>query len=385
MAAVSVNVKPEVLSWALDQVPDMKFRPELSKKLDKWLAGVALPTFRQIEIFSKITGIPLGYFFLDRPPEDSFELAQFRTVAGRYLGIPSRELKNTVNDMKRIQDWMGEYRRENGDNSINFIGSIKNKAIGEAANKIRVDLELQENWFEHIYGAREAFSFFRKKLSGCGIVVMMNGVMRNNTHKPLNVQEFRAFALVDEFAPLIFINASDTDNGRLFSLLHEAVHLWLGKDDLFNDDHCAYVSLSDDEKFCNAVAAEIMVPKSYFLKEWDKASNKEDYEKIAEIAKKFSCSCLVIARRALDWGLINGKLYASVQKDILMAMQKSKQRGSGGDFYKTAESRLDGNFVRSLCIKLAEGGISYPEAYRLTNTTGKTFSRIARDFGGVGF
>lgn len=59
MAAVSVNVKPEVLSWALNQVPEMKFKVDVSKKLDQWLAGTLLPTFRQIESFSKTTGIPL--------------------------------------------------------------------------------------------------------------------------------------------------------------------------------------------------------------------------------------------------------------------------------------------------------------------------------------
>lgn len=59
MAAVSVNVKPEVLSWALNQVSEMNFKADVSKKLDQWLAGTLLPTFRQIESFSKATGIPL--------------------------------------------------------------------------------------------------------------------------------------------------------------------------------------------------------------------------------------------------------------------------------------------------------------------------------------
>lgn len=68
-----------------------------------------------------------------------------------------------------------------------------------------------------------------------------------------------------------------------------------------------------------------------------------------------------------------------------MIAEKKKKSSGGGNYYKTKEQRLDGNFVRSLCAMLAEGEISYPEAYRLTNTTGKTFSKIACDFGGVGF
>ena len=63
MAAVSVNVKPEVLSWALNQVPEMKFKSDVSKKLDQWLAGTLLPTFRQIESLARPQGFLLGISF----------------------------------------------------------------------------------------------------------------------------------------------------------------------------------------------------------------------------------------------------------------------------------------------------------------------------------
>jgi len=35
---------------------------------------------------------------------------------------------------------------------------------------------------------------------------MVSGMMGGNTHRPLNVKEFRGFALAAPFAPLIFIN-----------------------------------------------------------------------------------------------------------------------------------------------------------------------------------
>ena len=51
----------------------------------------------------------------------------------------------------------------------------------------------------------EAFNKVRKLLEDCGIVVMMNGIVGKNTHRVLDVNEFRAFAMVNEWAPLIFI------------------------------------------------------------------------------------------------------------------------------------------------------------------------------------
>jgi len=37
---------------------------------------------------------------------------------------------------------------------------------------------------------------------------MMNGIVRGNTHRPLDVNEFRAFTIIDEYAPLIFMAQS---------------------------------------------------------------------------------------------------------------------------------------------------------------------------------
>jgi hypothetical protein len=37
-------------------------------------------------------------------------------------------------------------------------------------------------------------------------LAVINGVVVNDTHRRLNVEEFRGFALCDDYAPLIFVN-----------------------------------------------------------------------------------------------------------------------------------------------------------------------------------
>ena len=42
-----------------------------------------------------------------------------------------------------------------------------------------------------------------------GILIMRSGVVHNNSNRRLDPQEFRGFALCDDYAPVIFINNND--------------------------------------------------------------------------------------------------------------------------------------------------------------------------------
>lgn len=382
MASVHISVKPEIWEWVAKQISDIQSSAGIYIKLNEWIDGSVLPTFKQIEELSKKTGIPLGYFFLNTPPREDLGVLEFRTVDSDRIVNPSRELKNTVQDMETVQDWMRNYRQENENDEIWWIGAFEKNDVKVAAHKLREILDIDEDWFKNIKGAKAAFALLRAKLSECGVVVMMNGIFRNNTRKVLNIKEFRAFALVDKVAPLIFINSLDSDTGKIFSLLHETVHLALGSNDLFNAISVEDVYVKEDEFFCNAVTAEILVPQK-FLKQYWNLYDKD--ERIDNLAKVFPCSKLVIARRALDFNLIDKEEYLAVLKNTQNLIAMKKKKSSGGDYYKTMAQRLDGGLVRSLCAKLADGSMSYTEAYRLTNTSGKTFPKIAHDFGGVGF
>lgn len=139
--------------------------------------------------------------------------------------------------------------------------------------------------------------------------------LEKNTHRALDVDEFRAYAMLDEMAPLIFVNGADSAGSRLFSLFHEMVHLWLGESDLYNDRRCLASGVRLTEKLCNAVAGELLVPGDRFLEKWDNCVGEESQEKIWELARTFRCSGSVVARKALEFKKIGKKTYEQVVAD----------------------------------------------------------------------
>jgi hypothetical protein len=100
----SVAVKPELLRWAIERSRLLK--DDFAKtfpKLDEWLSGRRQPTPRQLELFAHKAMTPLGYLFLDKPPDETLPIPDFRTVGNAPINRPSPNLIDTIQVMMRRQ------------------------------------------------------------------------------------------------------------------------------------------------------------------------------------------------------------------------------------------------------------------------------------------
>lgn len=392
MTKNTVAVAQPILNWVLDNVQLDQLPTQISDYLIKWSNGEKEPTFSQIEKVSRATGIPLGYFFLQIPPREELPLLEYRTVNSQNFDHPSRELIDTMHDMDQVQEWTRNHLKTEGADPLSFVSALTgNTSPMQAAQKIRELLGLVKDWYKSCSNNADSFRHLRTLISNLGVLVMMSGIVGNNTHRPLSISEFRAFAVVDDYAPLIFINSNDSDNGRLFSLLHEFVHICLGEDDLFNDRASTASGVKRVEVFCNAVAAEVLVPVDLFTEAWKQTCQEYDIKQALEIlAKEFRCGITVIARRACDSGYITAKEYQEIAQLAVKLYadkrKKDKEEGkSGGDYYRTAASRIDQRFFSMLSTSVATGRTLYSDAFRLTNTNRSTFFKLAETRLGGGF
>jgi len=386
MPKVTVDVAPEIIKWVINQVREYEIYTSLKEKLIKWQMGEIKPTFKQIETLSKQTNIPFGYFFLQEPPVEDTKILEYRTINSIELENPSRELIDTIDNMESIQEWMRNYQIKQGYNTLDIVGSAKDNMDARAiADIMRKDLGLKEDWYCSMENSWKSFKFLRTIFQDLGILIMLNGVVGQNTRRPLNIEEFRAFTLLDMYAPLVFINSCDSANGKLFSLIHEAAHIWIGSDNFYNDRYGNAKNVSDLETICNSVAAEILVPNNIFINEWmAKDPIEDDTERIEALSKIFKCGMTVIARRAFDNNFIDRSEYETIAKNAINHYNQSKSvKSDGGNFYNNIVVKNDRRLILALNSSIHEGTTQFTDAYRITNTNRKTFSGLVDKVRGI--
>lgn len=368
-----ITVSETIWQWVMQSISLPQLKSDIQDKLAAWISGEKAPTFNQLERLSKETRIPLGYFFLNQPPSETCSVLEYRTIDSKELESSSRDLLDTVRQMEDIQEWMRDFLANASVDVNHFVGSIQMEdGVSRAVHAIRKALSLSIDWYVESKNSDASFKRLRTSISSIGVLVMQNGVVGSNTHRSLDLNEFRAFSLIDPVVPLIFINAKDSPAGKLFSLLHEFVHIGIGEGSLFNagDGH-TWNNISPLETFCNKVVAEILVPESEFHRLWSNADGDVE-TKINRLAAHFRCSHSVIVRRCLDNGFISQSDYANLQSKARLLAQKA-DKGSGGDYWATLLTRADHRFLKALEASINEGRTPYTEAFRLTNTNLSTF------------
>lgn len=379
MSTVAVN--RELISWARER-SDVSIEKLIQyfPKFMLWESGDAQPTFRQLESYAKKTLTPLGYFFLQQPPEERLPIPDFRTVGDQPVRRPSPNLLETVQTLQTRQSWMRDFILEERQESLPYVGSITfNTEISDAANIIRRALGLEVDWARTQNSWSEALTVLRETVEQAGILVVMSSVVGNNTHRKLNVDEFRGFILNDDYAPLVFINAADYKSAQMFTLVHELAHIWLGESGVFNL-RALEPAENEIEQYCNKVAAEFLVPKTEIRTEWQNVRGMN--EPFHALARRFKVSVIVIARRALDLGLISRTEYFDFYDSYLEDEHRRKEKKSdGGDFYNTQNVRVGKRFAFAVIRAAKEGRLLYRDAYKLTGLYGNTFDKYAISLG----
>jgi Zn-dependent peptidase ImmA (M78 family) len=375
-----VAIQPKLLRWAYERAGFDRI--DLEHKfphLAAWEDRVTQPTLKQLEAFAKATYTPVGYLFLPEPPVENIPIPDFRTPGNECVGHPSPDLLDTIYVCQQRQEWFRNYTRSVREKPLAFVGSARvQDEIAPIAARIRTALGFNVNERRQMPTWTDALRHFIEQADNLGILVMCNGVVHNNNYRHLDPKEFRGFAIADDLAPLVFINGADTKAGQMFTLAHELAHIWLGQSAV-SDSQPAIVPNEQVERWCNEVAAELLVPIELMRREYkDDAALAEE---VGRLARRFKVSTLVILRRILDVGGLSQQEFWEAyhaEVDRLRAIP----RGTGGNFYLTQAARVSKRFAAALVTSTLEGQTRYNDAFRMLGFAKlATFKELGRSLG----
>lgn len=362
----NIFIKGNIFEWAVreSQIPIELVRDKF-RFVEAIEKGEGI-TYSQAKSLSGFLKIPFGFLFLDNPLSEDGFLADFRTIGNKKNNEISKNLKDVLLEMDYKKNWMSSYRRSTESEEIPFLKSLDLfDNVRNTSNKIRELLGIELEWYKNT-GKVTTFQYLKNIAETLGFIVMSSGIVGQNTRRKLDINEFRGFALFDEFAPLIFINSADNENAECFTLLHEMIHLLTTQDD-------DIVSNGDEriERAINAVTAEILMPQSVVLKKT--SGLRVQQESVHKLAQYFSVNDLAMANRLYSLKLLDHATFDLI-KERLKAVRASRK--SGGNYYSTYKNRNSVRFVMAVFDSIYARQTTYTEGFRLLGVNSKTFKQV---------
>lgn len=377
-------INPLILKWARSRrglnVEELAKKLNLSNssQILLWEKDEEKPTFIQVQKLANILHIPFGYFYLDSIPEEKLPIPDLRTIDNQQKLELSSDIYDLIKQIEFKQDWYRDYLIEEGYEALNFVGKYTvNTSASVISQDITKQLHLTIDDRKQVANWEEFLRLLIDKCEHIGIWVMRNGIVGNNTHRPLSVSEFRGFAIFDPIVPIVFLNGKDAKAAQIFTLIHELAHIWIGESGIsdLSIETQIFNSHTDIEKLCNQVAAEVLVPREVFEKHWNNIG------KIDKLASFFRVSSVVIARRAFDLGYIDWEEFRSFYNEEKEKWKLNEKKKNGGNFNYTLPIRYGQNFTECILRASINGKIMLRDAGRLLGTKPSKLYKLAISLG----
>ena len=352
--SVKALITPEVLKWAREKRIKLEVNYAAKKlkidmeHLEAWENGTEQPTFAQLKKIAKLYRTHISIFYLPEPPTDFQPLTDYR-VLPEQIAIDEEQVyrlnANIVEAYERREMLIELYElleQPTPEITLNVEGGTDQK---RAAEKITEFLAFNRAQLQQANDPYAALKFWKQTVEAKGVLVCQTSV---NTHLSVELETVRGFCIAQKPFPVIVVNPKDSPYGRIFTLIHELVHIALGESVIQNTDFEEEntPNLDPIEVFCNQVAAEVLVPENELLETVNLEMLEED---LPRISKFFHVSPEVIMRRLLTLRKISRRNYY---------MYRNRQLA----MYRNAPARTGG---------------AAPYHNRLLNTSGEYFARTA--------
>lgn len=366
-------VTPTLLRWARERrgmsreqlFKSTRYPPEL---LDAWEEDEARPTLAQAEKVASVLHVPLGYLFLDAPPELPLPIADLRIIDPNRREEMSLDCRQLLDDCLVKQDWYRDFLLGEDVAPLPFPGSY---TVSSKADDIAADISSVLN-LSQLAGTRSRASTweaYRRELisrtEDAGVTVICTGVVGNNTRRTVSPEECRGFALPDPIAPLVFVNSRDYEVSKIFTLIHELAHIWIAQGGVSNvnpEELRDTKGLTAIERLCDQTAAEVLVPRAEIQSLWSRSEMLD--AQIRDLSTYFRVSGIAVLRRAKDLSLITDDEFFE-EVGVLQARTAARPPRKGGDFRNLFPLRSGRNLSDAVLVATVNGQLPINESARM--------------------
>lgn len=382
--------EPAMLKWCRNNMRMTTADVALSLQREEaeviaWEDGSKSPTFAQLRKLASLYKRPVAVFWLPENPQDFTMLKDFRRLQGGKRQEFSPALAYLIRTCRERQEWLVEYSQSEGDEELPFVGSaIVDDSPAATGQSLRESLVATIDGQRNLPNVDAAFRYWRELCEAAGVCVFV--ASRAN----VSTEEMRGFALPHSIAPVVVINGAERSYAaRTFTLLHEMAHILLGVEGVSDLNVSAQPRTEEQriEVFCNAVAAETLVPRSDFRQQALRYVSNPD-SALGPLSAYYRVSDQVIARRIFDLGIADRAFYE--RKLAEFALRKTTDSDEAAEEVMIPmETRVMNNvgkrFSRSAVAAFHSGNITGPtlsdllnmRLHHLSNLEAKLLTRTA--------
>lgn len=361
-----IGVQPAVMRWARESigmsVDDVAARlKRQTTEIEAWERGDTAPTYAQLESLAyNLYKRPLAVFFLPSPPEEASPRQEFRTLPEEDLANLSRDTYLHLRKAHAYQLGLQDLYEGVNPAQPKIWRQVELRLgddVPSMAQRIRdalgVDNAVQATWAK----PEDALKAWREAIERRGIFVFKDSFEQSS---------ISGFCLRDGEFPLIYINNSTTKTRQTFSLIHELAHVLFNINGISKFDTAYIEDLPKREKateaFCNAVAAEVLIPSSWFdqlIRTAPRSVDELPDSFFSGLARTFGVSREAILRRFLDRGRASKAFYES---KALEWNQQKKESAGGGSWYASKGAYLSDKLLREVFARHLRGQLSQEKA-----------------------
>ena len=373
---------PEVFIWARksaglgldDAAKALAIREQSLAEIE---AGDRDPSRALLLRMSKEYRRPLLAFYLPQPPEKGDRGQDFRTVTADRAIAAEASIDALVRDIRARQGVVRSILEDEDDaRTLPFVGGADMRSGVEAVKaSIEAGIGFDRQEFRRQANTLDAFALLRGKVEGVGVFVLLVGDLGSH-HSAIPVEAFRGMAIADPVAPFIVINDQDAKSAWSFTLLHELAHLWLGATGVSAGRPDQQI-----ERFCNEVAAEMLVPASDLSGlSLGGLGQEAQIDAIATLAARWRVSRPMVAYRLFRAGQLEASAWESLDAKLGELWRAERQRtkeqaagkAGGPSYYVVRRHRLGPALLNFASRSMSAGTLSPAKAAQVLGVSARS-------------